>query len=125
MDREIKFRAKRLDNGEWVYGHYTHNPISGKRFIYSVVDGYYRGVEVDPKTLGQFINKMSVQRIEIYEGDKLYHHYKKYVSQDVPYIVKYSLSDSDYKMYSEDGIKKWDIPHEEMTICGTIHNKEE
>lgn len=28
MQREIKFRGKRLDNGEWVYGDITKNLYS-------------------------------------------------------------------------------------------------
>ena len=35
--REIKFRGKRIDNGEWVYGYY----IKGKDGSFIVGDGYY------------------------------------------------------------------------------------
>lgn len=28
MTREIKFRAKRIDNNDWVYGHYFISPLT-------------------------------------------------------------------------------------------------
>lgn len=55
--REIKFRGKRKDNGEWVYG----DLITGPDVTYIVVtkpnpdeDGYWKWHEVIPETVGQF-----------------------------------------------------------------------
>lgn len=60
--KDIKFRGKRLDNGEWVYGGYMQTPEATFIIDYSVVvqkakGGYptvYDVVEVDPETIGQF-----------------------------------------------------------------------
>ena len=62
QNREIKFRGKRVDNGEWVYGYYWKDTISEKTFI---LTGLYENkkyselpiieqIEVDPKTVGQY-----------------------------------------------------------------------
>ena len=49
--REILFRAKCINNGQWVYGYYSCD--SGKyHFIKSIDD--YLDYRIDPYTLGQF-----------------------------------------------------------------------
>lgn len=64
MAREIKFRAKRLDNGEWIYGDlhirtphaHIHSEVGSKAFI-------------DTDTIGQFTGLTDKNGKEIYEGD--------------------------------------------------------
>ena len=62
--RTIKFRAKRIDNGEWVYGHYFQ--VDENHTIVTK-DGVYRFI--DESTLGQFIGNMDKNEVEIFEGD--------------------------------------------------------
>lgn len=50
MNREIKFRGKRLDNGEWVYGDLLHL-VDG---VYISNDNGNNMAQVDPDTVGQY-----------------------------------------------------------------------
>lgn len=80
--REYKFRGKRIDNGEWVYGYYytqiiTHagNRKSRDHFIRTEQNIRY---EVDPDTVGQYtgLHDDSGEESEIFESDIVEFFYK-------------------------------------------------
>lgn len=64
--RDIKFRGKRIDNGEWVYGYLVpwNNQSYQSQERMCIRTGIIDTAEVDPETVGQFTGIKNV-----YEGD--------------------------------------------------------
>lgn len=71
--REIKFRGKRLDNGEWIYGSLLVSHFKDDKkeryFITQFSGNYTFEHEVDPATVGQFTGLKDKSGREIWEGD--------------------------------------------------------
>lgn len=69
----IKFKAKRLDNGEWVKGSLIRSTDGIKERAY-IVDNFssmsdYSVIGVDPSTVCQFTGVRDCNGKEIWEGD--------------------------------------------------------
>lgn len=99
--REILFKAKRIDNGEWVEGYLFDNGFDGeekKYFIGGLIIEKYNGTacdewditgidfyEIDPETLCQFTGRCDRYGNKIWENDILMAHLDESYPEDVTY----------------------------------------
>ena len=69
MKREIKFKAKSIYNGEWVYGDLLHQADGTHIFMGKGENGHTLCPRVDPSTVCQFTGMKDSEGNEIWEGD--------------------------------------------------------
>lgn len=72
--RKIKFRGKRVDNDEWIYGSLISDEFIVGQMIdfdndYFETEFWYR---VKQETIGQFTGRIDIANKEIYEGHTIH-----------------------------------------------------
>ena len=128
MNRTIKFRGKRIDNGEWVHGSLD---LTDKRAVISWdrIDNDGDTVpwfaNVYPATVGQFTGLLDKNGREIYEGDII--SLRDYIAE-VRWNSNLSAFCIRFSFESELGIKplgSWIDRRRRCNVIGNIHDNPE
>lgn len=91
--RKIKFRGKRLDDGEWITGAYLKTVFKDKEDSHQIYPPLYNVSprEVYPETIGQFTGVQDSKGTDVYEGDKFnisgIVYYVQYIADQCKYVL--------------------------------------
>lgn len=132
--REILFRGKRVDNGEWVEGYlfrfgtdtdfeetYILGELDHRETIYDI---WKCAEKVDPDTIGQFTGLLDKNGKKIFEGDiiDLPHWYVAYAGD-----LRESTGMNAGWYVQRDGFESWTELEctEDNEVIGNIHDNPE
>ena len=132
--REIFFRGKRTDNGEWVQGNLLlDKDLEQAQIVWfdykSTEDGVERygdGAIVIPETVGQFTGLYDRNGVKIFEGDILSAHLDE-DNPDYETVVQVIWEEYGWRTMEENGLSDPldDEDAEIFAIIGNIHDNPE
>lgn len=126
--RTIKFRGKRVDNGEWVYGGFVRRSRGAIPVILDADESSITFRVVIPDTVGQFTGLHDKNGKEIYEGDVIRsdgysgaRHYIGYQKEEAMFVA--FIIGTTPRAYC--GVRQHWIDNFNKEVIGNIHDNPE
>ena len=122
MKREILFRGKRVNTGEWVEGSLIGNDVIVGKIVefeedYFCTEFWYK---VDPETVGQFTGMTDKKGKKLFEGD-VYSMGEK----NILYVVIFDKSQFIGKQVGNRSLAGLEYWKSDIEIIGNIHDNPE
>lgn len=117
--REILFKAKRIDNGEWVEGYYQkkYDFLGNEEHLIFHADSYtvWEYAEIDPETLCQFTGLCDKNGKRIWENNVVW---LVYNDEEHIYQIVWDNSELDFK--ATNGEENYGSNFEYLLCCDEI-----
>ena len=122
--REILFRGKRPENGEWVYGYYVHNgPVNSEMaYIIPYYASAFYGFQVYRSTVGQYTGLTDKKGKKIFEGDIM-----AFTAYGFDYVGTVEFADGSFSVMCEHASPFLDqaVSKHGAYIIGNMHDNPE
>jgi uncharacterized phage protein (TIGR01671 family) len=135
--RLIKFRGKKVDGGEWVFGDLIQVPeniLNGFKTQILVFEGIESGdplfeqYDVIPETVGQYTGYEDIEGKELYDGDFVKYQFLRY-RKPVVVLTKiiwqyngFYIERNETKVIDSRALT---LSHNQFSLAGNIHDNPE